>query len=49
MSWQHTGGQAILTFRALIKSQRFDKAWPLVAEQYKQTVFEHKNVINLVV
>src|SRR3990167_11516418 len=26
MSWQHTGGQAILTFRSLIKSQRFDKA-----------------------
>lgn len=49
MSWQHTGGQAILTFRSLIKSQRFDKAWPLVADQYKQTVFEHKNVINLVV
>ena len=49
MSWQHTGGQAILTFRSLIKSQRFDKAWPLVANQYKQTVFEHQNVFSLVV
>ena len=48
MSWHHIGGQGVLTFRSLIKSQRFDKAWPLVANQYKREVFEHKNVFNLV-
>ena len=47
MSWQYMGGQAILTFRSLIKSQRFDKAWPLIANQYKRSVFAHKNVIRL--
>jgi hypothetical protein len=49
MSWQHNGGQGILTFRSLIKSQRFDKAWTFMAAHYKQTVIEHKNVINLIV
>ena len=48
MSWHHTGGQGVLTFRSLIKSQRFDKAWPLVANQYKREVLEHKNVFSLV-
>ncbi|MEX1003731.1 MAG: hypothetical protein WDZ35_16545 [Crocinitomicaceae bacterium] len=48
MSWHHTGGQGVLTFRSLIKSQRFDKAWPLVANQYERKVFEHKNAFSLV-
>jgi hypothetical protein len=48
MSWYHTGGQGVLTFRSLIKSQRFDKAWLFIANQYKQKVIEHKNVIYLV-
>lgn len=47
MSWHQTGGQGVLTFRSLIKSQRFDKAWPFIANQYKQTIIEHKNVIYL--
>jgi hypothetical protein len=49
ISWQHNGGQGILTFRSLIKSQRFDKAWAIIATHYKQTVVEHKNVLNLIV
>ena len=49
MSWQCNGGQGILTFRSLIKSQRFEKAWGIIAAHYKQNVIEHKNVINLVV
>jgi hypothetical protein len=49
MSWQHNGGQGVLTFRSLIKSQRFDKAWEIIATHYKKTVIENKNVINLVV
>lgn len=48
MSWQHNGGQGILTFRALIKSNRFDKAWDVVAKQYKKNVIAHKNIPSLV-
>ncbi len=47
MSWQHNGGQGVLTFRSLIKSSRFDKAWEFIEKQYKQKVIEHKNVIYL--
>src|SRR5438067_1411894 len=34
MRWRHTGGQAILTFRALCQSERFERAWPLLIETY---------------
>ena len=27
MRWRIVGGQAVLTFRALIKSGRFERAW----------------------
>ncbi|MDE2759865.1 MAG: hypothetical protein OXH90_06140 [Paracoccaceae bacterium] len=27
MHWEMEGGQAILTFRSLVKSKRFDSAW----------------------
>lgn len=49
MSWQHNGGQGILTFRSLIKSSRFDKAWSFIEKQYKKNIIEHKNVVQLVV
>jgi len=32
--WSIDGGQAILTLRALAKSQRFDRAWKLLARTY---------------
>jgi hypothetical protein len=38
MRWRQTGGQAILTFRALCQSERFDRAWPLLVETYKRPV-----------
>jgi hypothetical protein len=38
MRWRAPGGQAILTFRALCQSERFERAWPLLVETYKQTV-----------
>lgn len=47
MSWQHNGGQGILTFRSLSKSSRFDKAWSFIEKHYKQKVVEHKNVTYL--
>ena len=38
MRWRHEGGQAILTFRAMIHSERFDQAWALLANTYKVEV-----------
>jgi hypothetical protein len=38
MRWRPPGGQAILTFRALWQSERFERAWPLLVETYKRTV-----------
>lgn len=49
MSWNNKGGQGVLTFRSLIKSSRFDKAWLFIEKQYQQKVVEHKNVIYLAV
>ena len=37
MRWRHTGGQAILTFRALCQSERFERAWPLLVRRYHAT------------
>ena len=34
MRWRHEGGQAILTFRSLIQSGRFNAAWGLVSQTY---------------
>jgi len=47
MRWRPAGGQAILTFRALCQSARFERAWPLLAETYKQSVALPRNVIAL--
>ena len=30
MRWRIASGQAVLTFRALIKSARFDRAWKAI-------------------
>jgi hypothetical protein len=43
MRWRHPGGQAILTFRALCQSERFERAWPLLVRRYQRDVsFPHK-------
>ena len=47
MRWRKPGGQAILTFRALCQSERFERAWPLLVETYKQTVTLPRKVIAL--
>ena len=36
MRWDHDGGQAILTLRALAHSDRFDVGWRLLADTYRQ-------------
>jgi hypothetical protein len=38
MRWREAGGQAILTFRALVQSERFDHGWTLLAGTYRHTV-----------
>ena len=43
--WTTDGGQAILTFRALAQSDRFDAAWQLVSAEYRRNVSFSKNVI----
>jgi len=45
MRWRHRGGQAILTFRALHQSERFDRGWKLLSETYKPTVEIPENVV----
>ena len=38
MAWSSAGGQAILTFRSLIQSARWSRAWPLLAADYCQPI-----------
>jgi len=45
MRWRHPGGQAILTFRALVQSERFDRAWSLLSDTYRKTVPLPGNVV----
>ena len=45
MRWRHTGGQAILTLRALIRSRRFDSAWEMLSGTYRREVTIPDNVI----
>jgi len=40
-------GQAILTFRALAQSDRFDHGWALVAKTYKRNVAVPENVVSI--
>ena len=47
MRWRMAGGQAILTFRALCQSERFERAWPLLVETYKRSVALPRKVIAL--
>jgi hypothetical protein len=45
MRWRHAGGQAILTFRALIQSERFESAWNMLSDTYTKTVAPPDNVV----
>jgi len=35
MSWGEEGGQAILTLRSLIQSNRWERGWELLSGQYR--------------
>ena len=45
MRWRTAGGQAILTFRALCQSERFERAWPLLVRRYQRDVRLPQKVI----
>ena len=45
MRWRHGGGQAVLTLRALMQSSRFDQAWTLLSNTYRQNVRVPDNVV----
>jgi hypothetical protein len=38
MAWSMAGGQAILTLRSLIQSERWQRAWPLLAADFRHSV-----------
>ena len=38
MAWSPAGGQALLTFRSLIQSDRWPRAWDLLASAFRQPV-----------
>jgi len=45
MRWRHAGGQAILTFRSLVQSDRFDHGWQLLSATYRRNVSPPENVV----
>ena len=47
MRWNIEGGQAVLTFRSAAQSQRFDRAWDLVASTYRTDVLRVDDVDNV--
>jgi hypothetical protein len=38
MAWTHPGGQAILTLRSLIQSNRWRSAWTLLSADFRKIV-----------
>jgi hypothetical protein len=47
MRWGHEGGQAILTFRSLVQSDRFERGWELLKQEYVHDVTLPDNVVPL--
>ena len=45
MRWRHAGGQAILTLRGLIQSERFEHGWQLLAQTYRADLAAPDNVV----
>ena len=34
--WSRDGGQGVLTYRSLLRSDRFDRAWAVIARSWQQ-------------
>ena len=46
MCWRMKGGQAIITFRALLHSYLFDDAWEMLSAEYESEITPPKNIIS---
>jgi hypothetical protein len=47
MRWREEGGQAVLTLRSLIQSDRFDRGWKLLLNSYKAVVALPNKVLSI--
>jgi len=47
MRWSVRGGQAILTLRAWLQSNRFDSGWAVLSDTYRSEVSAPENVVPL--
>lgn len=47
MRWREDGGQAVLTLRSLIQSDRFDRGWNLLLNSYKAKISLPNNVLSI--
>ncbi len=47
MRWRHEGGQALLTLRGLVQSDRFDHGWRMLAQCYRANVTAPADVVVL--
>jgi hypothetical protein len=47
MRWREDGGQAVLTLRSLVQSDRFDRGWKLLLNSYKAKVSLPSNVFSI--
>lgn len=45
MRWRQEGGQAVLTFRALAQSDRYERAWKLLSAKYRVPVTVPRNIV----
>ena len=45
MAWSPAGGQAILTLRGRIQSERFEHGWQLLAQTYRADLAAPDNVV----
>lgn len=45
LRWRHAGGQAILTLRGLVQSERFEHGWQLLAQTYRADIAAPDNVV----
>lgn len=45
MRWREAGGQAILTLRSLIQSERFEAGWQLIAKCYRADLLLPNNIV----
>lgn len=48
MQWGHDGGQAILTLRSLVQSDRWEMSWKMLAESFRSKVVIRPSAANVI-